>query len=247
MKKSHIIILLLSLSFAGCTKFFSSVFENYSGNGVITSEVRPSDKFQSIKLEGAYDVTITQGPTSQVRIETDKNLLPHITTSVSNGKLTVSSEGNLQPTKNINVFITSPNYHSIEVEGSSDVRSTSTISSDELSLLLEGSGSFALGVEAKTLKSDIEGSGTITLTGSAQDHSMEIDGSGDLHSDSLVVNTAKINISGSGDASLNVLSQLDASINGSGGVRYRGPVTNVHTSISGSGSVDRASDTSAMH
>lgn len=233
-------IVLLGTLFTGCAKLSALIPNTYIGNGAIISDTRNVQEFQSVEFDGAYDVVLTQAPQTEVRIETDKNLLDHIKTSVSGGKLTVECEGNLEPSKGITVYISSPNYRSIESDGSSEIRGTTPITSPDLSLALDGSGSYQLNVSAKELKSTIAGAGTVTLSGTAQDYSMEIDGSGDVRTDSLVVNTAHIDISGSGDAAVNVLSRLDASISGSGGVRYRGPVTDVHTSISGSGSVNRA-------
>ncbi len=210
----------IALFFASCGKLAALIPATYHGNGTVVTDVRKPGEFQAVELDGAYDVVLTQGPITEVRIETDTNLLDRIKTSVSDGKLTIESSGNLQPSKSITVSISSPNYRSIESNGSSDIRGATPIVSPDLNLTLDGSGSYTLGLSVKALKSSIAGSGTITLNGSAQSHSAEIDGSGDLHTDSLVVNEAKIDISGSGDAAMNVLSRLDASISGSGGVRY---------------------------
>ncbi|HET6400788.1 MAG TPA: head GIN domain-containing protein [Candidatus Kapabacteria bacterium] len=249
MKRSWAILLLsVSMAFlAGCAKLAAILPNTYAGNGAIATDVRQPGTFQSVELDGAYDVVLTQGAASEVRIETDQNLLPHIQTMVSNGTLTVESDGNIEPSKSILVYISSPNYRSVESNGSSDIRGATPIASDELKLALDGSGSYTLGLNVKRLKSEIEGSGTISLTGMAGNHSSEINGSGDLRTDSLAVDSATIAISGSGDARVNVRSRLDASINGAARVRYRGPVTDVHTEISGSGSVDRASSSPTMN
>ena len=241
MKSLRIACLLVVLPFMSCVKL-SGVLAIYEGDGKITTDTRHPGDFHSVDLEGSYDVTIVQGPESEVRIETDNNLLQNITTTIKNGELTISSEGNLQPTKGINVTITSPNYNAVNVEGSSDVKGSTPITSDDLKLALEGSGSFNLEVHAQRLKSQIEGSGDITLSGNAGKHSIEIDGSGDLSAGNLTADTTKIEIDGSGDASVNVANRLDASISGSGSIRYKGDVKDVHTSIEGSGSVDRASN-----
>ena len=230
---------LTLLALLGCAKFTAFIPGTYTGNGTITTDTRNTGPFQSVELDGAYDVTITQGLTTEVKIETDQNLLSHISTTVKDGKLTVKSDGNLQPTKAVNVSITSPNFNSIESDGSSDIHGATPLVSDNLVLELDGSGSFDLGVNVKKLKSNIEGSGTMKLYGITQEHSAEIAGSGDIIADSLSSDRSKIDIEGSGDARVNVTTRLDASIAGSGGIKYRGPVTDVHTDISGSGSVGR--------
>ncbi len=239
MKSIRFLCLLLALPILSCGKL-SAVLAIHDGDGKITTDTRNPGEFHSVDLEGAYDVTIVQGPASEVRIETDQNLFQNITTTIKNGVLTISSEGILRPTKNVAVTITSPNYNAVDIEGSSDVKASTPITSDNLKLDLEGSGSFNLEVHTQHLKSEIEGSGDIKLSGNANSHSVEIDGSGDLSAGNLAADTTKVEINGSGDASLNVQNRLDASIAGSGSVRYRGDVKDVHTSIEGSGSVDRA-------
>ncbi len=240
MKKSILLsLILLSLTAVSCRRLAAFLPNTYDGNGTITSDVRTPGTFASLELDGAYNVVLTQGSTSEVRVETDQNLLGHIKTSVQDGKLVVESDGNLLPSKRITLYITSPNYSSIEANGSADIRSTTPITAPELKLALNGSGSYTLGLNVNHLTSEIEGAGTITLSGTAREHSIEIDGSGNLLTDQLAVDTASIEISGSGDASMNVASRLEAAISGSGRVRYRGPVTDIHTDISGSGSVSR--------
>jgi hypothetical protein len=225
-----------------CLKLSSALFAIHYGNGKIAVDTRHPGEFTSVDLDGAYDVTIVQGPQSEVRIETDSNLIGSITSVIKNGKLTISSEGNLNPTKSISVTITSPNYESVDVEGSSDVKALTPITSDDLSLLLEGSGSFNLEVHAKHLNSQIDGSGDITLAGDARSHTAGIDGSGDIAAAKLTADSTTIDVTGSGDAKLNVSKRLYASIAGSGDVRYLGDVKDIQTSIEGSGSVDRASN-----
>jgi hypothetical protein len=220
-------------------KLSSALLHSYSGDGKISVDTRPLESFSSVDLEGAYDVILVQGPKSEVSIETDNNLLTHITSTVDNGKLTVSSEGILSPTKSVKVTITSPNFRTIDIEGSSDISASTPITSDDLTLQLEGAGDFNLEVHAKRLHSQIEGSGSMMLVGDAQSHSIEIDGSGDLSCKKLLADSTKIEVAGSGDADVNVSKRLQASIAGSGSVRYQGAVTDIHTSITGSGSIDR--------
>jgi hypothetical protein len=230
---------LSALSLTGCGRLYSAALQTYSGNGNISVEQRQVGTFQGVELEGAYEVVLTQGPTTDVRIETDNNLLEHITTKIEKGKLVVSSEGNLSPTKAIKVYITNPDFNAVNVAGSAHVRSTTPITSDKLSFDLAGSGDYDLEIHVKKLNSDIAGSGSIKLTGDAGSHSIDIAGSGDLVADSLRTETANVDIAGSGDAKVYVSKRLDASIAGSGSVRYRGVVTDVHSSIMGSGKVER--------
>ena len=231
-------VVLLS-SFFGCGKLSSSVFETYTGSGTIATESRNVPAFHAVEFDGAYEVVLTQGNAQDVRIESDQNLFPHITTTVENGKLIVNSEGNLRPTKEIKVYITTPNYSLIEVDGAGHITATTPITSDNLTLDISGSGKYELDLHVKSLKTDIAGAGTIKLTGDAAHHAIDISGSGKILANDLKSDTTSVEIDGSGNTHLNVSKYLAATISGSGNVRYSGPVTDVHSNIEGSGNVER--------
>jgi hypothetical protein len=210
-----------------------------SGNGTIITDTRPVQAFDAVEFDGGYIIVLAQGPMTELRIQTDSNLLPYIKTEVKSGKLTVKSEGNLHPTKDITLFVTSPTFHSVEVDGSAEVTAKTPINSDKLQLAINGSGTYDLEVHTKQLTSTIDGSGKFTLRGVASSHTIDVSGAGDIIADSMSSESSKISISGSGGADVLVSRELDAKVAGSGHVRYRGSVSELHTSISGSGSVEK--------
>src|SRR5436190_3819392 len=165
---------------SSCNRIASAFAPSIEGDGNITTETRQTPAFESVEFEGAYIVVLTQGPTQDVRIETDKNILSHITSTVAGGKLTISSEGNLEPTSTIKVYVTNPTFTGIESDGSSKVSATTPINSNTLSLGIAGSGNYNLEVHTKKLSTDISGSGTMELKGDAAQHSMDIAGSGNI-------------------------------------------------------------------
>lgn len=242
MKSLRTFCLFAALSIMTLGTLSCTIFAIHEGNGNITVETRHPGEFHSVDLGSAYEVTIVQGSQSEVRIETDQNLLQNITTTIKNGELTISSEGNLRPTKSIFITITSPSYNAVDAEGASHVKAATPITSDDLSLSLDGSGTFNMEVHAQRLNSQIVGSGRIKLTGGSHSHLAGINGSGDISADQLSADTTKVEIVGSGDASLNVANRLEASITGSGRVRYRGNVKDVYRSVTGSGSVSMEKD-----
>ena len=228
-------LLLILCSTIGCNIRGIAV----EGNGTISNTVRSLGSFHEVELDGSYDVELSQDATSSISIDADSNLLPLITTEIKGGKLTVSSDKNVNPSHRIKVIIHSPAYTSVDVEGAADVHSATPITSDQLSIALEGSGSYVMETHVKSLTSEISGSGKITLTGEASSHKCTISGSGDLLAAALPTATTNIEINGSGAAEVFVSDRLDADISGAGDVRYKGRVTEVHSNVSGSGRVER--------
>jgi hypothetical protein len=90
---------------------------------------------------------------------------------------------------------------------------------------------------ADRVQMGISGSGKIYAKGNAKEVRANISGSGEVLAADLVVDRCEIRISGSGDVEVNVKSDLDATISGSGTVTYRGNPNHVNSHSSGSGKV----------
>lgn len=84
---------------------------------------------------------------------------------------------------------------------------------------------------------DISGSGKVEATGSSQSVKAEITGSGKILASNFETAKCEVRISGSGDVEINVKTELDARITGSGTVLYKGNPARVNSDASGSGSV----------
>jgi hypothetical protein len=84
---------------------------------------------------------------------------------------------------------------------------------------------------------DISGSGKFEGSGTANEIKTNISGSGKVYASNLEVDKCDVRISGSGDVEINVKSELDANISGSGSVSYKGNPSHVRGNSSGSGKV----------
>ena len=105
---------------------------------------------------------------------------------------------------------------------------------------VSGSGKVMMSVSVSE-KADfgVSGSGRIMASGSAQKVKASISGSGKVLASDLVTNSCEVRISGSGDVEINVKSELDANISGSGSVSYKGNPSKVNSHSSGSGKVSK--------
>ena len=103
---------------------------------------------------------------------------------------------------------------------------------------VSGSGRIDLNVAiANKASFGVSGSGKIQASGSANEVKTNISGSGKVLAANLETNNCEVRISGSGDVEINVKSELDANISGSGSVSYKGNPSHVNSHASGSGHV----------
>jgi len=90
---------------------------------------------------------------------------------------------------------------------------------------------------ANTAAFGVSGSGKIEASGTSSVVKTSISGSGKVLAGNLETDRCDIRISGSGDVEINVKSELDANISGSGTVSYRGNPSHVNSHASGNGHV----------
>ena len=127
-----------------------------------------------------------------------------------------------------------------EVHGSGRIIAASLMSS-VISLSINGSGDIKTDhIQSEKLEASVYGSGNIRLVnGTVSNILLEIVGSGNIISGDVIGGTVSAAMSGSGSISIGVLDALNATVAGSGSVRYKGNPSNISKSITGSGSVSK--------
>ena len=134
-----------------------------------------------------------------------------------------------------------PNINRVKLSGSGEVIVNDFSNQSSLDIDLNGSGLFVLnGFEGITaLNTSISGSGTFKSNAdisTLESQSIAISGNGIYNGFTLSSNMCTANISGSGDISVTVNTNLDATISGSGDVFYKGNPM-ITQNILGSGNV----------
>jgi hypothetical protein len=202
--------------------------------------------FNAIQLSASYDVFITQGATESVKVEAPADEINRLVTEVQNGVLKIYTKsdhswGNwsLFGHKKMAVYITAKDINSIGISGSGDVSFKNGLSTNSLKIRVSGSGDVEGKLNVKTLEADISGSGDMKFTGRADNAAVSVSGSGDYSARDLATASTAIRVSGSGDATVNASVKIDASVAGSGDIRYTGSAKQVSISRHGSGDIHR--------
>jgi len=198
--------------------------------------------FHAIDVAGSFDVYITQGSTESVKVEAPSNMMGRIITEVNNGVLRIYNKhdtfnwGDMWGHhKKIVVYVVAKNLNSINLSGSGDAFFKDGIRAGNLKLSISGSGS----VDAKNLECSITGSGDMKLSGRAESSGVTLVGSGDFTARSLQTVNCAVRVSGSGDAQVNASERVDATVSGSGDVRYTGGAKLINSRKTGSGDISR--------
>lgn len=125
-----------------------------------------------------------------------------------------------------------------DVSGSGDLKVKGNCR--DLSSRVSGSGKIFIANSIRGIAQfGVSGSGKVLAAGKAESVKATISGSGKVLAADLEADRCDVNISGSGDVEINVKSELDARITGSGSVMYKGNPSHVNSHSSGSGKVRR--------
>jgi Putative auto-transporter adhesin, head GIN domain len=237
MRKIFVFALIAGVTLASC-RFVTG--KRIRGNGNVRAEQRTPGNFRSVASHGSFTVYVSSGPQT-LKIEAEDNLLPYIETYVNGSTLHVETKEDvwLRPSREIRVYVSSPDFESIHSFGSGDIIGQAKITdSSSLKLAVSGSANIKMDVAAPAVAAEINGSGDIDLKGETKKFNGDIRGSGNVRAMDLKSEDATITIYGSGDADLFASMKLDVHVGGSGDVRYKGN-PQVSSNIAGSGSVKK--------
>ncbi|MEM7655342.1 MAG: head GIN domain-containing protein [Bacteroidota bacterium] len=225
------------------------------GDGARVVEVREMDAFTRIELDMAADVYLHQDSDHRVEITAQDNLMGDILTLQSNDRLTISNDRCIRQAKTIRIDLYLSELQGLEINGSGDVYSETTFTTDALDLAVQGSGGIelvaqvgqayldlggssnvVLKITADEIQTELRGSGDLHLHGSTTLHQSEIRGSGNMRAFNLVSATTNLNLQGSGSAEVQVTESLTVKILGSGDVFYKGQPS-LSIEVDGSGTI----------
>ena len=200
------------ISIGGSTINSSGLVEG-SGKRVRLSQSK--DKFSEIDINLAADIEYQPASRYELVLEGDDNILPLLSTEVSEGRLRISSKANYVTENKISITVFAPFLSRFESRGSSDIQFTD--------------------LQSPSLELRMTGSGNLQAKGRVTDLSVKLSGSGDLNMRGLKSEQATLELKGSGNVSLYASRQFTGRITGSGDVRVFGNPGNVTKKVTGSG------------
>ena len=187
------------------------------GDGQPASEERPIGPVTEIRSDGAFALTIKNGPAPQLDIEADKNILPIIKTTVSNGRLEIYSEQSYSVDGRIKITVSSPNITEIAASGSNRIDGT--------------------GFDAGPLSISLNGSNNAALSGKTAALTCVMSGANHLAAQGLAADSANVTLNGSGDATVDARQGIVAQISGAGSITVYGNPKQRNTQVNGAGKI----------
>lgn len=215
---SFFLSLAICLTFAcgGINKIGGS---GVKGSGTLKSETRNLSGFKKIKAAGAISLNVTVQKDFAVAVETDDNLMQHITTEVSGETLSISPKDSINPSSMIKVTVSMPALTDMDISGASTAAVTDMKGGD-LDLNASGASKITVGGEVGTLDADASGASSI-------------------NAENLKAENAKANSSGASTVTVNAASEADLQASGASTVIYLGEPKKLTQNSSGASSIKK--------
>ena len=229
---------LLSVTvFSSCRMFGG---KRISGNGNITTQSVSVSNFEAVDATGAVTVQVRQDATQSVRVQTDENLQQYLDVSVNGNTLNIHTKSgyNLDPSKEIVVYVSAPQLKDLSVTGASKLLGEGTFTSKDLRLNATGASEIDMNLEVSKLKTELSGASTLRLKGKAESVSTEASGASKIQCADLTTDETRLDLSGASNARVVANKKLVIEASGASDVEYSGNA-DVNQKSSGASSVKK--------
>ncbi|MDR1633190.1 MAG: DUF2807 domain-containing protein [Dysgonamonadaceae bacterium] len=216
----------------------NAIYGNYQ---IVNKEISITD-YNEIKVGLGAHIVYQQFSDSApyLQVNTDDNLLASLDIRVEGNQLIIDTKPDsiIRPTQ-LTIYTNSRNLRKAHISGSGNLYLRGETNTKNFDLKISGSGNVRTdSLLCRNLKVNISGSGNAQLTGAAKEATYTISGSGNIMAFEFFTQFLKCKISGSGNIEAHPREKLDASVAGSGSIKYKGLPESVDSSVSGSGKVN---------
>src|SRR5215510_315877 len=158
INKTLLILVVASLLAVavGCHRIHDEIV----GSGVRQTQQRTVPSFTSISTEGAFEVEVVCQKEQSLELEGDDNILPRVTTEVSNNVLHIRSRGAFATRHGIIIRIGVPSLEGINASGAGTIN-VRNVNNDNFEISVNGAPTINVAGEAKIVKVSANGAGKV--------------------------------------------------------------------------------------
>ncbi|HYN23902.1 MAG TPA: head GIN domain-containing protein, partial [Pyrinomonadaceae bacterium] len=192
-----------------------------AGSGVRRVEKRELSSFTSISTDGAFEIDVVCQQAQTLEIEGDDNLLPMVSTDVSNGVLRINNVGSYSTRTPMKIKISVPNIEGISANGAGTIE-VSRLKNDKFYIDSNGAPTIRVSGETKELEIDASGAGKVDAH-KLRASRAEVDSKGVAKVEVFASDVLNVTISGPSQVIYDGDPEVNQTVNGPGSVKQRDP------------------------
>ncbi len=227
-------LLTLTVLLPGCMQTGSAL----NGSGKIKDQDIELDDFDSIQVQGPFNLEIIQSASFKITLSTDDNLISRVQFSHSDKTLKVKIEApaTFFPTS-LKISIAMPRIHSVNLSDGAKATIPEFNSVPNFNLVLTGGSSLNGNVEAEAANFYLSGGSQIILQGNAKKLVLDSAGASRLNLGDFILVDADVKLREASAAILNINGELNVVLKDASKIYYLGNPLITNTSITGDSSM----------
>lgn len=234
-----ILIAVAALLMTSC-KYDIDLGDGINGSGNVIKENRTvSETFTKIKVNRGIEVIVEQANETAIEVEADDNIIKHITTTVENGVLVISTDESINSSDTQTVRVKMPTISSLISTSGSTIRSKNTLKGTYLKIDSNSGSEIELVLEYDDVKTEASSGSSINLAGKALKLDTDSSSGSELNASNLAANDISSDASSGSSTSVQPLISLDAKASSGSSISYKGTPKTVNEDESSGGDVSK--------
>ena len=182
-----------------------------------TSVTKKVSVFTVLKVQGNYNVVLTQGNECSLKVNGDKDAVAAV--DAKNTGVTLNVTGGKG---NVTLYVTFKDINQISINGTCKVSAAKQIKTGDLALNLDGKTEGSLDLKVKVFTFNCNTDSNFSLSGKADKGNAKVDGEGTIDMSQLKVDDLDIEYSGDSDIKIFAHPTLHVKMSGDGNLIYYG-------------------------
>lgn len=178
-----------AVMFTSCHVKDIQIGDGIDGNGNVTTQTRNvQGNFSKIDVNRGLDVTIEQSDSYFVEVEADDNLQSHITTTVENGTLIITTDENIDEATAKRIHVKMPSLTGIETSSGSSAATNGSYKGTDISVKTSSGSQADLNLEFDNISCESTSVSSITVKGKALKLTTHSSSGSEIDARNLLVN-----------------------------------------------------------
>lgn len=183
-----IVTTAVAILFSSC-KFDLDLSSGIDGDGDVVTENRNNNTpFTSIEISRGLELEIEQAPETSIMVIADKNLQNHISTDITNGILTITSDVDINDATSKRIVVKLPNITSLQASSAAFIKGNNTIKAQNIGLTASSAAEIKMSLEAENVTAEASSAGSMQLRGKTLKLEVDASSAGILDAEQLLAN-----------------------------------------------------------
>ena len=230
--KQLLFLSVISIALSSC--------DMISGSGNIITQTRATGDFRSISASSGFNVELKTGPTAEIVLEADDNVMKYLETTVSGDNLTIGIKNNVGLSNaHLKAYITALQIDGIKASSGADVMVTGLLkNAGKLSFNASSAGTITADIDAPQVEADASSGASVKLSGKTKNFAATVSSGSNMKAGDLLSESTNVSASSGSHATVHASVNLKANASSGASINYFG-AANVDKTVSSGGSVSK--------